>query len=168
MSDTGDTGAPAIFRAGVIGLGVPGVDTPIEDVPVAGLFEAYLAVHTLGMERTREVMSFGTTLAHQLDKHHAPPGGATSVLAMLEDKRPPPGIDSEVLAWHVVGFCYLFLRDRLITWEQAAGIATTLLEASPPIEPEAWRKKTERWIKRTGRDKVHGRRRKVQNGRKPA
>ncbi len=158
MSDTRDTDTSAIWRAGVIGLQVPGLDAPIEGVPVAGLFEAYLAVHHIGTDHAAEVVHFGATLMHHLKQRQAPTGSMASVLRMLEDEQPPPGIDPEVLVWHAVGFCYLFLRRRLITWEEAAGIATALLRASPPIEPEAWRKKTERWIKRTGRAKVGKRR----------
>ncbi len=164
MSDTSDTGTSAIWRAGVIGVGVPGLDAPIEGVPVAGLFEAYLAVHHLGTVHAADAMHFGATLMGHLKQRQAPAGSMASVLRMLEDEQPPRDIDREVLGWHVVGFCYLFLRRRLITWEQAAGIATGLLNASPPISAEAWRKKTERWIVRTGRDRVGQRRRKETNG----
>ncbi len=160
MSDTADKHVDP--KTASIGLSVPGVPSNI-DVPISPLFDAYLSVHALGTERARNVMIFGAGLAQQLGKRQAPPGSLTRVLGMLEDRQAadeqgPGDIDPRELEQHVLGFCYLLLRQKVISWEQAAGIATALLDASPPISAEAWRKKTERWIVRTDRAKVGKRR----------
>lgn len=175
MSDTSDTGEHGSLRAGESGdqagvkaanieILIPGVDAPFE-VRARALFDAYLTIHAVGAERARSAMIFGALLLQKLHASDAPIGSFERVLGMLEDEAAPPGSDRWDLEPHVLGFCYLLLRERVISWEQAAGFATELLNVSPPIGAEAWRKKTERWIERTGRAKVGKRRPSEETGR---
>ncbi|HSH78191.1 MAG TPA: hypothetical protein VLA19_06635 [Herpetosiphonaceae bacterium] len=157
MSDTSDNGERVDPKIATIGIGGPGVEPPIK-VPVASFFDAYLAIHALGGERAQNVMIFGAGLTQKLREQPEPVEAFRQVLSLLADEQAPPGINPRELEPHVQGFCYLLLRQRVISWEQAAGIATALLGANPPIGAEAWRKKMERWIQRTGRAKVGKRR----------
>lgn len=60
---------------------------------------------------------------------------------VLEDDEPA---DEE----QVLNFCYVLLKHKRITREEAARIATALLKR--PHDKDAWRKKLDRWVERKG------------------
>lgn len=48
----------------------------------------------------------------------------------------------------IMSFCYVLLKHRRITREEAAGVAALVLNR--PYDKDAWRKKLDRWVARKG------------------
>jgi hypothetical protein len=128
------------------------------DVPLDIAFAAFSTIQLAGYDNAAQMIHFVSTVSKKLVELQVPEPSEMlyATLQRLHRARPAKLPTREEL---VLSFCYELLKDKSINWARAAEIANALLKSHPPNTPEGWRKKTERWIKRTEREKVGQRRR---------
>ncbi len=143
-------------------------------IPMNAAFAAYCMVQKIGYDDALEVMAFYRKLSLTLKKDVYPHDtddtrrnqALNDIMQLFAIGAPKRAKEREDL---VIGFLYSLLRRNStgrpsISWEKAAEYATTLLNPATRFHPDAWRKRTERWLRRKERagvklDKVGQRRR---------
>ena len=131
-----------------IGTALPdGRDVEI-DIPLREVFAAYLTIQQVGYNNAVGLLNFWVGATEELSKKEVKPAGtsARSILRLLEDRRSPVDVTRKERERRVLEFCYLLRTRMQITLTKSADIASALLEEQ--IEPEAWRKKLERYAER--------------------
>jgi hypothetical protein len=146
-----------------VNIGIPG--GPFVPVAVDALWEMFQAIEVLNKQGLRNA-AINLALF----------GARFMASALRQEGTLPPGLDVAILKnaieaieqYHrgktrkemVIAFTYAYLRERKLTREDAAKIATALLPEEGPFTTEAWRKAVDRWAAARHQPKVEQRRRK--------
>jgi hypothetical protein len=150
-----------VFRSPIppVKLGVEWDQGEIE-LPLDDCWTIYEVMQIIGFERSYHFARTVNTLAYIGDREEYKLLGDEPLLQIWKSFDDRFGVSTHPWEEHldrVVHFTYVLLREKRINREQAAKIASLLLEKPPSTE--AWRKRVDRWVTEHNLPKVRQRKR---------